>query len=197
MHQTDFTNTPPSEMEDETLVEFIQRSRSTEYFGVLYDRYSKKVFNKCLSFTKNQADAEDLVHDIFVKVYFKLFTFNFQSRFSTWLYAVTYNFCIDDQKKRLKEHQVIEAYIEESAHLVDEPSDAELFEIQVDRLRVVLNYLTMDERVLLLLKYQDGLSIKELAQVTNINESALKMRLKRTKAKLLNLYKDRYAHNVY
>lgn len=197
MNQTDPNATEPIAMDDETIVELIQRSRNAEYFAVLYDRYSKKVFNKCLSFTKEKADAEDLVHDIFVKVYFKLFSFNFQSKFSTWLYAVSYNFCIDNQKKKKKEQHVMEEYLAQESYLMDEPTDAQLFEIQVDQLKVVLNYLSLDEKVLLLLKYQDGLSIKELEQVTGLNESAIKMRLKRTKTKLLKLYKDRYAHNVY
>ncbi len=100
-------------------------------------------------------------------------------------------------KRKEKEQQIIEDYVEQSLYDTKEPSNAELFEIQVDRLKVVLNYLTIDEKVMLLLKYQDGLSIKELIQVTELSESAIKMRLKRAKTKLLKLYKDRYAHNVY
>lgn len=197
MPQTVQKTTMRHEIKDETLVELSQRSHSAEYFEVLYDRYSKKVFNKCLSFTKERTRAEDLTHDIFVKVFFKLTSFNFQSKFSTWLYSVTYNFCIDDQKKQQKEQQLMDRYLEEESHQVNEPTDADLFEMQVDRLRVVLDLLTMDERVILLLKYQDGLSIKELTHATGLNESAVKMRLKRTRTKLLQLYKDRYTHNIY
>ena len=185
------------DMTDEQLVESLKKTRNTIFFGVLYDRYAKKVFNKCLSFTKERAEAEDLVHDIFVKVHFKLHTFSFQSKFSTWLYAVTYNFCIDHQNRKKREQKVYDEYLVEHLYESDEPKDAELFEIQVDRLKVVLNYMTLDEKVLLLLKYQDGLSIKELMEVTDSTESAIKMRLKRSKTKLLKLYKDRYAHNVY
>lgn len=197
MNQSDLQKTALTELDDETLVNLIQRSRSAEYFEVIYDRYAGKVFNKSLSFTKDKAEAEDLTHDIFVKVYFKLASFNFQSKFSTWLYAVTYNFCIDYQKKQQKEQAAIASYIEEEIREMEEPSDQELFEIQVDRLKSVMNMLSLDERVLLLLKYQDDLSIRELMEVTALSESAIKMRLKRTKAKLLKLYKDRYAHNIY
>lgn len=184
-----------SEYDDEQLVKCLVETRNTKYFGALYDRYAKKIYNRCLSFTQTKGEAEDLTHDIFVKIHFKLFSFKFNSKLSTWLYSVTYNFCIDHVKRTKKNQDTIEEYVELENDNTD-PEDSVIFQIQVERLRECLDLLVPDEKVLLLLKYQDGLSIKELSEMTNLNESAIKMRLKRAKARLLKIYKERYERQI-
>src|SRR5690606_9571887 len=67
----------------------------TELFGVLYDRHAPKVYNKCLGILKDPVEAQDLTHDIFVHLFVKLRTFTGNSKFTTWLYSLTYNFCIN------------------------------------------------------------------------------------------------------
>ena len=62
--------------------------------------------------------------------------------------------------------------------------------LRVEKLKEALELISPDERMILLLKYQDFLSIKELAEILELGESAVKMRLKRAKEKLINVYKD-------
>lgn len=91
-------------IEDELLVAQIVASNNTHLFALLYDRYSDKVFAKCLSFSKSTVEAQDLTHDILIQLFIKLRTFKGKSKFSTWLYSFTYNFCLNyvqrDQKKK-------------------------------------------------------------------------------------------------
>ena len=71
-------------------------------FGILYDRYAEKVYHKCISFVKDVDLAQDLAHDVFLKTFLNLAKFEGKSKFSTWLYSLTYNFCIDYLRKNNK-----------------------------------------------------------------------------------------------
>lgn len=71
---------------DEDLVSRIAKTNNSILFGVLYDRYSNKVYNKCIGFVKNEEEAKDLTQDIFLKLFIKLSSFKGQSKFSTWRY---------------------------------------------------------------------------------------------------------------
>lgn len=60
------------EMEDPEIVERINATNDPYWFGILYDRYSKTVYNKCLFLLHERSDAEDITHDIFLKVFISL-----------------------------------------------------------------------------------------------------------------------------
>ena len=84
-----------SELDDSELISKIIAKNDTHLFAILYDRYAEKVYGKCLSFSKSAEEAQDLTHDIFIKLFLKLRTFKGESKFSTWLYSFTYNFCLN------------------------------------------------------------------------------------------------------
>ena len=71
--------------------------------GILYNRYYKKVYHKCLSFTKDQEDAFDFTQDVLLKAFGKINTFKGDAKFSTWLFSITHNHCVTQMtsKKRL------------------------------------------------------------------------------------------------
>jgi len=68
---------------DEQLVRLYVDTQRNRFFEELYERYSDKVYRKCLSFVKNQAQAEDFTHDIFLKLIVRIGTFKETSKFST------------------------------------------------------------------------------------------------------------------
>ncbi|MEM6541255.1 MAG: sigma factor-like helix-turn-helix DNA-binding protein, partial [Bacteroidota bacterium] len=72
--------------------------------------------------------------------------------------------------------------------LTDEVPDESIYEMKAQTLAIALNEISAEDKSILLLKYQDGASIKELTEVLEIGESAVKMRIKRAKAKLLEIY---------
>ena len=171
---------------DEALVAGIRAGRR-DYFGVLYDRYSGKVYHKCLSILKEPAAAKDLTHDIFVTIITKLHTYKGTSALSFWIYAVTYNACMQylRKAKRLRFDSLDE---EKSAEVEDESERLltvkRLGDLQLDQLEQLLNTLPADEKLLLLMRYQDGLSVKQIANTLQLGQSAVKMRLKRTRDRL-------------
>jgi len=181
---------PYKDISDEELVKKIVAKKDSTMFGVLYDRYSKMVYNKCYGFAKSQKEAEDLTQDIFLMLFVKLGSFKGKSKFSTWLYSFTYNFCVNyvnrDKGRKISDKA---NNIDDSEYkLTVEVTDESLLDLQVEKLKKALELIEPEEKTLLLLKYQDGVSIKELESIMEISSSAIKMRLKRAKARVIETY---------
>ena len=174
---------------DEELVRLYISTQRNNYFEQLYERYSDKVYRKCLSFTKEPMKAEDFTHDIFLRLIVKLGSFKEQSKFSTWLYSVTYNYCTDQLRTPQKKAEV---YMDEGWERVGDSladdDESELAEMAASDIRKAMERLSPDERSLLMMKYQDDVSIREISAVYNLTESAVKMRLKRSREKLRKYY---------
>ncbi|TGV00422.1 RNA polymerase sigma factor [Flavivirga rizhaonensis] len=183
-------------LSDEDLVKAIVKDNNTLLFEILYDRYARLVYNKCLGFAKDEDEAQDLTQDIFLKLFVKLGSFKEKSKFSTWLYAFTYNHCVNyvtrDTAKKLEKQSVDYKDIE---NLSEDDNDYSFLDMKVDKLKVALELISPDEKMILLLKYQDFLSIKEIESVLEIGESAVKMRIKRAKDKLITVYNDNILNN--
>lgn len=177
------------EFSDEELVHLFIETQQNSYFERLYERYCDKVYRKCLSFTKDSLKAEDLTHDIFLKLIVKLASFKEQARFSTWLYSITYNYCTDYVRSASHRNEV---YNDEGWERVEIADDnlAEIAEMEAQRLKRALENMPPEERSLLLLKYQDDISIREIAAMQGVSEGAVKMRLKRSRDRLRKYYLD-------
>lgn len=140
--------------------------------------------------------AEDATQEIFVKVLLSVSKFSGRSKFSTWLYSITYNYCIDQIRKEQK--QIVQ-HIEDFRYVDvtdDGMYDAEILETNVMRLKSVLVELHSDDMSILLMKYQDDMSIKEICDVIGKTESAVKMKLLRAKERFLKIYNSMYADSV-
>ncbi|WP_306013526.1 MULTISPECIES: RNA polymerase sigma factor [Flavobacteriaceae] len=178
------------QLSDEELVKQIVADNDPMLFGKLYDRYATMVYNKCYGFAKSADEAEDLTQDVFLQLFIKLRTFKGKSKFSTWLYSFTYNFCVNyvNRNKQLKIRDK-SVQVETSEHkLTEEVPDESLFEMKADKLKKALELIAAEDKSLLLLKYQDGASIKDLVSLLEIGESAVKMRIKRAKERLVEIY---------
>ena len=176
---------------DEALVFEIIATNNSQLFAILYDRFSKVVYNKCYGFAKNKQEAEDLTHDVFVRLFVKLRTFKGNSKFSTWLYSFTYNYCVnyvqrDKHKKKEKVTVVTDVIKEEDVS--QEIDDATLFELKSEKLAKALTLMEPKDKMILLMKYQDDMSIKEIKEALGVGESAVKMRIKRAKQKVVSIY---------
>ncbi|WP_298506410.1 RNA polymerase sigma factor [uncultured Maribacter sp.] len=183
-------NDPYKDVSDEELVKKIVAKKDSMLFGVLYDRYAKLVYNKCYGFAKSQDEANDLTQDVFLMLFVKLSTFKGKSKFSTWLYSFTYNFCVNyvnrDKGRKISDNA---SDINENENIIPvEVTDESLYDLQVAKLKKAMELIDPEDKSLLLLKYQDGVSIKELEGLLNIGSSAVKMRLKRAKAKIIEIY---------
>ncbi|NLP57356.1 sigma-70 family RNA polymerase sigma factor [Lutibacter sp. B1] len=177
-------------LSDNELVQKIVKTNDTHLFAVLYDRHVAVVYNKCLGFATSAEEAQDLTHDIFIKLFVKLRTFKGTAKFSTWLYSFTYNFCVNyvTRNNYKKNEKNFEGEISDSDEI--DSSEEILFEMKTEKLKKALNLIDPSDKMILLLKYQDDFSIKEIQEVLEINESAVKMRLKRAREKVISVYNN-------
>ena len=173
----------------EVIRNYLETQHST-YFSLLYNRYSTKVYSKCISLLKNEAMAQDATQEIFTKIFLNLAKFNEKSKFSTWVYSITYNFCIDYIRRKKKEKNLFSDEIENAPDIVEDVPDEELLQMEVARLKVVLEKIPIGDKAILLMKYQDELSIKEIAASLDKSESAIKMKIKRAKHKAQRVYHE-------
>lgn len=155
---------------------------SNEAFDVLYKKYVKKVFQKCLSVTKDAVAAEDCTQDIFLKAFTNLRAFRNQSQLSTWLYSIAHNYCLD--RIRLDKRLVTERMSPEVDAEMDDTDPEESINEQKLLLQALLLQLPAEEVKLLRLRYEQNLSIRQLSRRLELSESAIKMRLKRSREKI-------------
>ena len=174
-------------MSDEEIIGKILEEGRTELFGIIHARYFQKVREKCYSFLKNKTLSEEFANDILSKSFEKLATFKGKSTFSSWVYSITYNSVIDYLRKKKQLHYPNWNLKNELPEIIDE-SDTDLAEIDYDNLLEVFEKIHPEEKALLLMKYQDSLTLKEIAVTLSISEDAVKMRLKRARARVVYLY---------
>ncbi|PLW99029.1 MAG: RNA polymerase subunit sigma-70 [Marinilabiliales bacterium] len=176
------------QLSDEQLVKDYLDQNSAESLSVLYKRYYKKVYYKCLSFAGNVSDAEDLAQDIMLKVLQNLYKFHGTSKFSTWLYAVAMNHCVETVRKKKKYSSFAIDNSFDIAESINEDIDFEEVDRRELSIEFLLNNLPFVEREMLVLKYHNNYSIKQLQQKYQMGESAVKMRLSRARRRIEQLY---------
>ena len=177
---------------DEEVVDKIVTKGEQQYLEVLYDRYSNKIYHKCLSIIKDTEASKDCTHDIIMRIFTNLVKFKGRSSFSLWVHSITYNYCMEYLQKRKR--IVFNDYI--AGEYDDLPDDSwelelkQLKDLQLSQLELVFQDLNPDEQIILMMRYQDGMSVKDIAESLEIGESAVKMRLKRSRDHLAELIGD-------
>lgn len=181
------------DLSDGEIIRLYLQTQRSDYFSVLYQRYATKVFGKCISILKDYDEAKDAVQDIFVKIMTNLVNFGERAQFSTWVYSITYNYCIDIIRKKKKEKTLFTDDIERVPDVAEEEvPDEFLLEMEVKHLKAVLEDLPTGDRMILLMKYQDDMSIRDISEVLNKTESAVKMKIKRAKHKAQELFYKKF-----
>jgi RNA polymerase sigma factor (sigma-70 family) len=180
-----------NKLSDVELVQRILEKSDRKSFEELYGRYIKKVENKCYSLLRDRQLSADFANDIMSRTFEKLPNFKGGATFSTWLYTITYNHCIDYLRKKKKIHYPNYDRDHEIPEIIDE-SQEDLSDFTYQQLLVILETLHAEEKAMILMKYRDDLTIKQVAHALRISESAAKMRLKRAKARVVYLYKQKF-----
>jgi RNA polymerase sigma-70 factor (ECF subfamily) len=178
--------------EEAALVRRIQ-ARDEFAFREIVERYQAKVFSIIYGILRNHNDAEDIAQQVFSKVYFSIRNFDFRSSLLTWIYKITVNECYDYLRKKRVRKLVYESdFSEEDATRMEAsdpaidpamPMDRRL--AQQDLVVKLLDKVSKEDRTLILLKEVEGHSVEELAAMTGLNENTIKVKLFRTRQKLL------------
>lgn len=162
-------------------------------FELLVRKYKTTVFNTIYSIMGNAQEADDIAQEVFLKVYTKAGSFKGESSFSTWLYRVTVNRCIDELRRRKNKIISYETEFnqEEKLKLKDVLASREnditeklrQKELQ-DIIQKAVNSLPEKYRIILTLKEIEGLSYKEISQIMKISLAKVKIWLFRARQKL-------------
>jgi RNA polymerase sigma-70 factor (ECF subfamily) len=178
---------------DEEIILKLQVGFDPKLFSILIEHHRVTIKNKCLKYVKNKDTAEDLCQDVLIKLYLKINTFRSGSRFTTWLFSIVHNHCMDYLKKSRKVlHQEITKELSDEIGGILDYDDEFSNEMSEELLNGLLEQITPEGKLILLLKYKEQKSIKEIQTALNINESTVKMRIKRAKDKINRLYKSSY-----
>ncbi|MCB9302952.1 MAG: RNA polymerase sigma factor [Lewinellaceae bacterium] len=180
-------------MKDSEVIHSYLETQASRCFGLLYDRYSAKIFSKCISLLKDEVMAQDATQEIFTKIFLNLSRFGEKSKFSTWVYSITYNYCIDFLRRKKKQKDIFSDEMEKAPDVPDEEiSDKVLLEMNLVQLKVVLDNIPPGDQAILLMKYQDDMSIRDIAETLDKTESAVKMKIKRAKAKAQQVREEKF-----
>ena len=162
-------------------------SGDSEALTILIDKYKDIAFNLALSIVKNRDDAKDITQDSFLKILENINRFRSDSKFSTWLYRIVYNQSIGFIKRENRANSVDYSLLIE----ISENNDNKEGEIQ--DLYKAINKLEDTDRNIIMLFYLAEKTIKEIAQITGLSISNIKVILHRARKKLVE--KMEYENN--
>ncbi len=165
-------------------------------FSTIYIQFADKVYSKCLSMLKDEYLAEDLSQEIFMKIFMNMSRFENKSKFSTWVYAITHNSCVDFLRRKNRKKK-LEALRKESVrlHQPEETPAFRLKEMKSKELHNIMKNISFSEEEILRMKYELGMSIKDIAQELGKTESAVKMKILRAKTKARKVKLDLFSKN--
>lgn len=165
----------------------------THAFAILVDRYKNMVFTLSVKMLQSREEAEEAAQDTFLKVYKSIEKFKSESKFSTWLYKVTYNTCLDrlKSKKRSLLQTSVDDFEEKDVISFTNVLDAIESRERKQMIQKCLDQLPAEDRFLLTLYYFQENSLKEISKIMGINENNLKIRLYRSRIKIAGILKTK------
>ena len=166
---------------------------NTNAFNILVDRYKDLVYSLALKMVKNREEAEEVAQDTFIKVFKSLSKFKGDSKFSTWIYKVTYNTCLDRLKKQKREQQVvsIDEFNTNQIKSIDNALDKMENEEREKAIQDCIQLLPADDAFLLTLFYFEDQSLEEIAKVIGLTANNVKVKLFRSRKKLTSILKEK------
>lgn len=174
---------------DEEIAKRVQ-GEDTNSFGILVERYEKRITRYGRKFLSGNEDIQDIVQDIFLKAYTNIQSFDTERKFSSWLYRIAHNEFVNALKKR-KKYAVFFFDLDTVFPQLfsKETTDGKVHtrEIQ-DMLSRCLDKLGPKYREPLILYYFEDMNYREISEVLHMPSSTVGVRLKRGKQMLRHIY---------
>ena len=170
-----------------------------EAFEKIYKAASAFVYTIALRIANNRDDAEDIMQEVFIKVYRNLAQFRFHSSFKTWVYRITVNTTVNACRAKSKELRRRDEEIEDITDIGQYPAQrGETISENKDNekhISSLLKILNPDQRVCIVLREIEGLSYKEIAEVLKVKINTVRSRLKRAREVLFAYRKGKVIEN--
>jgi RNA polymerase sigma-70 factor, ECF subfamily len=180
------------------LVQACQRGER-DAFRALFEQYRHKVYSIALRFSGDDATAMDIAQDTFVKLFSSIRDFRGDSSFDTWIYRLVVNSCMDHRRRAWRVMPLADHFHQ----TLRDPGDAMKELLRSERggqVRAAVERLTPDLRIVIVLRYTEGLSYEQIADVLGCSQGTVASRLnrahKRLEQRLSRLMKEDGGRNV-
>ncbi|CAH0347765.1 RNA polymerase sigma factor SigW [Bacillus sp. CECT 9360] len=163
-------------------------------FGEIVELYKDKVFQICFRMLGNRHEAEDMAQEAFVRAYVNIQSFNINMKFSTWLYRIATNLCIDRIRKKKPDFYLdaqvagadgLDMYSQIAADTALPEEEVESLELQ-ETIQAEILKLPEKYRLPIVLKYIEELSLKEISEILDLPVGTVKTRIHRGREALRN-----------
>jgi RNA polymerase sigma-70 factor (ECF subfamily) len=167
----------------------LAREGDTAAYAELVEKYQHMVYTLALKLVGRSEDAQEVAQDAFLKAYQALNSFKEESKFSTWLYKITYRKGLDLLKKRKR---MVQTYSIDGEFNIDIPAleqtwDALEIKEQRTSIKKAVNQLNTDDVMVITLFYFEELSLNEIADVLSLKANAVKVKLFRARKRLAHI----------
>lgn len=179
-------------LKDEELVRLF-KSGNEQAFDELYFRYAPKL-KKLIYYNLGDADeSNDVFHDVFLRFYKHIDSYNTEMPFSSWIYKIAVNCSKNYKRKNIRNEVLLEKKKKDSERKKDDISPEELF-IKSEDMEVfyeAIESLKDKFKMVFLLRFDHGLQYREISQMTNCSERTAKWRMQKAIEKIIDYLKDR------
>ena len=163
---------------EELIIEACRRGERAA-FQELFEAHKDRVYSIALHFSNDEALAKDIAQQVFLKLFTSIKQFRGQSEFTTWLYRIVANTCIDEQRKQRRFISFGDEAKVKGMAASESQEDDYLRRQMADSIRAALAELSPKLRMPILLKYVEGLSYDEIAEALGCSTGTVGSRLNR------------------
>jgi len=173
------------EQEDQIIIRKVLAGETAVY-GVLVEKYQDMVMNIAYQVLRQREEAEDLAQNSFVKAFEKLNTFKGESKFSTWLYRIVWHMAISQHRKLHNRLNSNTFYLNEDNFSISDDAIVEATDREeaLAKLEKDMQKLETGERTILIMFYKQQLKVHEIAEISGLSQSHVKVKLFRSRKKL-------------
>jgi RNA polymerase sigma-70 factor (ECF subfamily) len=187
-------------LSDEQAMERARNGADLHAFGLIVDRWRKRIYSLCLRMTGSPHTAEDLTQDVFIRVFDRRRAYDPSQRFSTWLWRIALNLCYDELR-RIKRRQ--ESPLEDEAGGLETSVRLEVIDAstprarleereEADLVRAALLQLPEIYRTVLVLRHYENLKLRQIAEVLEIPDGTVNSRMAEGLARLTRLLEPQF-----
>jgi len=152
----------------------------------LYQLHYRRIYNTCLRIVGDPMDAEETMHDVFLKLFDRMDELQDEKAFHAWSRSIAIRTSIDQIRKR----KIVFEEISENLHIEDEENSNEELELSVEAIKKELNKLPNGYRIILSMRLFEEYEFCEIAQLLQITESTVRSQFARGRKKLAEALRD-------
>ncbi|WP_282940880.1 sigma-70 family RNA polymerase sigma factor [Paenibacillus sp. RC67] len=172
------------ERSEQELIEQLRRG-NLEAYSPLIEKYKGRIYGLMYRMVGHAQDAQDLAQEAFIKAYSRIDSFQDNTHFSSWLFRIASNHCLDELRRRKRAPQITS----EEVRMIESKTPESIY-LEKERITVLQDQimaLDEDYRMVVLLRYVEGLSYKEIGEVLSLPVTTVQMRLYRAHNRLREL----------